>query len=152
MSVCGNIWELDREEEEEEEEKKVTFRSTTKKKNTKKTKLEIFSSSNLYTADGVTKYPVRGIWLSALYQAITTFVAEGIALVVDAIFHGIDYRRSWPLTRKGALTFLGWLLLIGLVGGSRICFDILILFCPSVNAEGKAMMSFCNVPSLFDRI
>lgn len=104
------------------------------------------------TADGVTKYPVKGIWLSALYQALTSFAAEGVALVVDAVFHGIDYRKSWPLTRKGALTFLGWLLLIGLVGGSRICFDILILFCPSVNAEGKAMMSFCNVPSLFDRI
>ena len=56
------------------------------------------------------------------------------------------------MTKKGALTFLGWLLLIGLVGGSRICFDILILFCPGVNAQGKAMMSFCNVPSLFDRI
>ena len=105
-----------------------------------------------HAADGVSKYPIKGIWLSALYQAITTFVAEGIALVVDAVFHGIDYRKSWPLTRRGALTFLGWLLLIAFVGGSRICFDILLLFCPSVNAEGKAMMSFCNVPSLFDRI
>ena len=106
----------------------------------------------MMTADGVNKYPIKSIWLSALYQAITTFIAEGIALIVDAVFHGIDYRKNWPLTRKGAFTFLGWLLLIAFVGGSRICFDILILFCPSVNAEGKSMMSFCNAPSLFDRI
>ena len=129
------------------------------KKKKKKTKLTFSAQKKKkiqyhiqHQADGVTHYPVKGIWLSALYQAITTFVAEAIALIVDAVFHGIDYRKSWPVTKKGALTFLGWLLLIGLVGGSRICFDILILFCPGVNAQGKAMMSFCNVPSLFDRI
>jgi hypothetical protein len=44
------------------------------------------------------------------------------------------------------------------VGGARICLELIMLFCPVIQPEGQGsgtgsvLLSYCNKPSLFDKI
>jgi hypothetical protein len=42
------------------------------------------------------------------------------------------------------------------IGGARICMELIALFCPTTQPAGKGagtvLLSYCNKPSLFDKM
>jgi len=104
------------------------------------------------SADGVAAYATKGIWVSALYQALTVLAFEGLGVAADAGLHCLDDEAHWPRSRRALAAALATISLICLVGGTQIAMAIVLLFCPTTGAGGEALLSFCNAPSIFDRL
>ena len=52
------------------------------------------------SADGVAAYATKGIWISALYQALTVLAFEGLGVAADAGLHCLDDEAHWPRARR----------------------------------------------------
>ena len=106
------------------------------------------------TADGLAPYPARAVWTTALWQALTVLAADAAGLAIDWAFHGVDPRPEWPAGIGPYLTVMAVLVTIG---GARIALELLMLFCPTTAPVGKGggsgvLLSYCNRPSLFDKM
>ena len=59
--------------------------------------------------------PMRAVWMSAAWQALTMLVADGVSLAVDWKFHGIDYFSCWVRDMR---RFLAYMLVVATLGGT----------------------------------
>ena len=109
--------------------------------------LPLFSS-----ADGLAAYPARAVWTTALWQALTVLAADGAGLAIDWAFHGADPRPEWPA--GGVWPYLATMAVLVTIGGGRIALELIMLFCPTTapGGDGGVLLSYCNKPSLFDKM
>ncbi|KAK9803448.1 hypothetical protein WJX73_002248 [Symbiochloris irregularis] len=91
----------------------------------------------------------KTIWLQALVQLVTAVVAHFVGLACDWRFLGIDLFSCWV---KDMRRFVWCLLLIATIGGSRLCVELLLLFCPSSYPGIGVLLEYCDRPSIFQLI
>ena len=108
--------------------------------------------SSSTAADGLAAYPARSVWTTALWQALTVLAADGAGLAIDWAFHGADPRPEWPASIG---PYLGTMAILVTIGGARIALELIMLFCPTTapgDGGGGVLLSYCNKPSLFDKM
>ncbi|CAL8467812.1 g7350 [Coccomyxa elongata] len=89
------------------------------------------------------------IWMSALCQLLTTIVADFVSLACDWKYHSIDYFTHWVSNMRKFLTYI---LIVITLGSSRLCVELLMLFCPTFTKDNGVLLYYCDKPSLFGRI
>lgn len=91
----------------------------------------------------------RSIWFNACVQLGTSFVFFALEFVVGKKFHSFAWEKVYP---KSVLTFLGYILPVLIIGGSRLCVELLLLFCPKYYDSTGILLEQCDKNTLFKYI
>ena len=78
-------------------------------------------------------------------------ISDAAGLAIDWAFHGADPRPEWPASIG---PYLATMAVLVTIGGARIALELIMLFCPTTapGKEGGVLLSYCNKPSLFDKM
>jgi hypothetical protein len=114
----------------------------------------ILAASALLSFGGVSTSPGvppdnKLIWFNAAIQMVTTIVFNFVEIVVCGKFHNLEWRKVYP---KSTMRFLSYVMVVLTIGGSRLCIELLLLFCPQYYDDYGILMEQCDKPSLFQVI
>eukprot|EP00890_Picochlorum_soloecismus_P002193 jgi/Picsp_1/2975/NSC_01199-R1_hypothetical protein CHLNCDRAFT_138774 [Chlorella variabilis] len=114
----------------------------------------IFATSSLFSFGGIS--PIAGqppnnvnIWLNALAQLATTVIFSFIELITGSKFHKYEWSKVYP---KSLWKVLLYVLPVLTIGGSRLCVELILLFCPKVDTSYGVLLEQCDKRSLFDEL
>ena len=108
----------------------------------------LLSFGNVATSPGVPPAN-KLIWFNAIMQLITTLIFNFIEVVVCGKFHNLKWKEAYP---RSTIRFLSYVLIVLTIGGSRLCIELLLLFCPRYYDEYGILLEQCDKPSLFQGI
>ena len=89
------------------------------------------------------------IWSNAALQMVTTVGFNFIQIIACGKYHNLEWRKVYP---RRIFRFLGWVMLVLTIGASRLCVELLLLFCPKYYDEYGILLEQCDRPSLFQAI
>jgi hypothetical protein len=114
----------------------------------------ILSASALLTFGSVAS--VRGIppdkstiWLNALAQVGTTFIFSSLEFIFGSKFHKYEWEAVYP---KSITRLLAYMLPVLIIGGSRLCVELLMLFCPTYYDDRGLLLEQCDKDTIFQHI
>lgn len=108
----------------------------------------LLSFGRVATSPGVPPNNVL-IWSNAAAQMATTLAFSYVEIVACGKFHNLEWRKVYP---RSVVRFLCYVLIVLTVGGSRLCIELLKLFCPRQYDDGSILLEQCDRPSLFQAI
>lgn len=115
----------------------------------------ILSASALLSFGGVATSPGvppnhQQIWINAALQIATTLVFGFLGLALEGKYHHFEWRKSWAPSIK---RFMVYIMLVVTLGGSRLCVELVSLFCPVYYEDRNIiLLEQCDKPSLFQAI
>lgn len=114
----------------------------------------ILSASSLLTFGSVASIPgvppnIRSIWVNAVAQLATTAVFSSFEFTFGKKFHNFEWERVYPRSVKKLLAYV---LPVLVIGGSRLCVELLLLFCPKHYDEHGVLLEQCDKDNLFQHI
>lgn len=116
--------------------------------------VSIVASAALLSFGGIASVPGvppdhRTIWYQAVVQLATQFFFNFIEIVACGKFHNLEWDKVYP---KSIVRFLMYIMIVLTLGGSRLCVELLLLFCPRDYGNGNILLEQCDRPSLFQAI
>lgn len=91
----------------------------------------------------------RSIWFNAFAQLGTSTIFFALEFVIGKKFHSFAWEKVYP---KSVLAFLGYILPVLIIGGSRLCVELLLLFCPRYYDSTGILLEQCDKDTLFEYI
>ncbi|KAK2080007.1 hypothetical protein QBZ16_002402 [Prototheca wickerhamii] len=114
----------------------------------------IVAASALMSFGKVTLSPTQGpnhgsIWINAVGQLITGFIFDFVGLCVERKYHAFEWERVFPTSLRRVLKYVVVILVMGF---SRLCVELLQLFCPQDTDEFGIVLRSCDKPSIFQAV
>ena len=114
----------------------------------------ILSASALLTFGSVAPIPgslpnSTTIWFNAVAQLLTTLVFSSLEFVIGKKFHKYDWEQVYP---KSMFKFLACVLPVLAIGGSRLCVELILLFCPKYYGDQGILLEQCDKDSIFQHV
>lgn len=114
----------------------------------------ILAASALLTFGSVASVPgsrpdTGTIWFNAVAQLGTTIVFSSLEFVIGGKFHNYQWKKVYP---KSVVKLMAYVLPVLVIGGSRLCVELLMLFCPKHYDEHGIMLEQCDKGTMFQHI
>lgn len=114
----------------------------------------ILAASALLTFGRVTSVPgvppnTKTIWINAVAQLATTIVFSSFEFIFGKKFHTFEWEKVYP---RSIYKLLAYVLPVMAIGGSRLCVELLLLFCPKHYDEHGILLEQCDKDNLFQHI
>ena len=114
----------------------------------------ILAASAMLTFGSVASLPgvppkVGTIWVNAVAQVGTTFVFSSFEFIFGNKFHNYQWDKVYP---KSVLRLLAYVLPVLVIGGSRLCVELLMLFCPKHYEDHGILLEQCDRDTMFQHI
>ena len=79
-------------------------------------------------------------------QLATTLIADFVSLCLESKYHSFEFARCYA---KSIRRFLAYVLIVVVLGGGRLCVELLLLFCPREYEGVGVLLEQCDKPSVF---
>lgn len=114
----------------------------------------ILAASALLTFGSVASVPgippdASTIWVNAIAQLGTTVVFSSLEFMFGNKFHNYEWAKVYP---KSIAKLLAYVLPVLIIGGSRLCVELLMLFCPKQYEEHGILLEQCDKDTMFSMI
>lgn len=114
----------------------------------------ILSASSLLTFGAVASVPgvppnMKTIWTNAIAQLATTVVFSSLEFTFGKKFHNFEWEKVYP---RSVHKLLAYVLPVLVIGGSRLCVELILLFCPKYYDEYGLLLEQCDRDNLFQHI
>ncbi|KAI3430420.1 hypothetical protein D9Q98_005015 [Chlorella vulgaris] len=115
----------------------------------------IFAASAILSLGGVATLPGQSprhvtIWFGAGLQAVTVLISGFVNFALEGKYHGFEWEKSYTTT---PIKIVAMILFTELIGGSRLVFEIIGMFCPTYYPDRDiVLLEQCDKPSLFQAI
>mgnify|MGYP006878997505 CR=1 FL=1 len=114
----------------------------------------ILASSALLSFGAVASVPgippdTSTIWFNAAAQLATTVAFSSLEFILGNKFHNYQWQRVYP---KSVWRLMAYVLPVLVIGGSRLCVELLMLFCPKFYDEHGLLLEQCDKDTMFQHI
>lgn len=114
----------------------------------------IVASAALLSFGGIANSPGvppdhMAIWYQAFVQLATQILFNFVEVVASGKFHNVEWQKVYP---RSIIRLLAYIFVVLTIGGSRLCIEILLLFCPRRYSQYGILLEECDTPSLFQAI
>ena len=114
----------------------------------------ILSASSLLTFGAVASVPgvppnMKTIWTNAIAQLATTVVFSSLEFTFGKKFHNFEWEKVYP---RSVNKLLAYVLPVLVIGGSRLCVELILLFCPKHYDEYGLLLEQCDRDNIFQHI
>ena len=82
-------------------------------------------------------------------KLITGFIFDFVGLCVERKYHAFEWERVFPTSLRRVLKYVVVILVMGF---SRLCVELLQLFCPQDTEEFGIVLRSCDKPSIFQAV
>jgi hypothetical protein len=89
------------------------------------------------------------IWFNAFVQLATTVLFSSLEFMFGNKFHNYEWSKVYPRSISKLLLYV---LPVLIIGGSRLCVELLMLFCPKHYDEHGILLEQCDKETLFSTI
>lgn len=89
------------------------------------------------------------IWFNAVAQLGTTVVFSSFEFIFGNKFHNYEWSKVYPRSISKLLLYV---LPVLIIGGSRLCVELLMLFCPKHYDEHGLLLEQCDKDTMFSMI
>jgi hypothetical protein len=89
------------------------------------------------------------IWFNAVVQLGTTVAFSSLEFMFGSKFHNYEWSKVYP---RSISKLLMYVLPVLIIGGSRLCVELLMLFCPKHYDEHGILLEQCDKDTLFSMI
>lgn len=114
----------------------------------------ILAASSLLTFGSVASIPgvppnLKVIWFNAIAQLATTVIFSSLEFIFGEKFHNFEWSKVYP---RSVYKLLAYVLPVLVIGGSRLCVELLLLFCPRHYDGQGILLEQCDRDTLFQHI